>query len=148
MKDKDSARESNDSSVSNVQSVEKPPKAHNRVEARTTMQPFQIIVSYRPLLSFVADLYFGTPLIYATRRSLSLCFTFLSGNLPLPAQNFLHSPRSPLSFSVLLPSDHLLILTVAALHWLAPPESLALGFGGRRACGSVLRLLYLAFSVR
>lgn len=66
----------------------------------------------------------------------------------MQAQNSLHSPRSPLSFSVLLPSDHLLIPTAAAPHWLGLLEALALAFGGQRACGSVLGLLYLASSVR
>lgn len=58
----DSARESSDSSVSSVQSVEKTPEAHNRIEARPKMQSFRLIdlfISYRSLLSFVADLYFA-----------------------------------------------------------------------------------------
>jgi hypothetical protein len=60
--DKNSARESSDSSVSSVQSVEKTPEAHKCTEARPTMQPFRVIdlfVSYRPLFSFLADLYFA-----------------------------------------------------------------------------------------
>ena len=68
MNDRDSARESSDSSVSSVQNIEKSPEAHYRVEARSKMQQFQVIdlvVSYRPLLSFVADLYFGGLLLYS-----------------------------------------------------------------------------------
>jgi len=68
VRDQDLAREPSDPSVSSVQSVEKSPEAHNRVEAHLKVQPFRVIdlfVSYRPLLSFVSDLYFGAPLLYA-----------------------------------------------------------------------------------
>ena len=66
--DRDSARESSDSSVSSVQHIEKSPKAHYRVEARSKTQQLRVIdivVSYRPLLSFVADLYFGGLLLHS-----------------------------------------------------------------------------------
>ena len=171
MKDKDLASVPSDPSVSNVRSVKESREAHNRVEARPKMQPFRVIdlfVNYRPLLSFVSDLYFGAFLPYATRakidsvssnhkpislglcsrRSLLLSFTSLSGSLPLPAQNSLRSPRSPLFFSGLLPFCRLLLPTAAVRHWPVPPGSLALGCGGRRACGSVLGLLCLASSVQ
>ena len=65
MKDKDLAGESSDPSVFNVQSVKESREVYNRVEARPKVQPFRIIVNHRPLLSFVADLYFGGPLLYA-----------------------------------------------------------------------------------
>ncbi|KAI9440116.1 Frag1/DRAM/Sfk1 family-domain-containing protein [Lactarius indigo] len=57
-----SVREPSDPGVSSVQPVEKSPEAHNRVEARPKVQPFWVIdlfVPYRPLLSFVSDLYFA-----------------------------------------------------------------------------------------
>ena len=76
MNDKDTARESNDSSVSNVQSVEKSPETHNRVEAHPKMHPPHFIVSYRPLLSFVADLYFGAPLFYAALAKVDSVLSF------------------------------------------------------------------------
>ena len=67
VKDKDLAREPSDTSVSNVQSVKESREVHNRVEARPKVQPFRVIdffVNYRPLLSFVSDLYFGAPLYF------------------------------------------------------------------------------------
>ncbi|KAI9451059.1 Frag1/DRAM/Sfk1 family-domain-containing protein [Lactarius psammicola] len=62
VRDQDSAREPSDPSVSSVQSVEKSPEVHNRVEAGPKIQPLRMVdlfVSYRPLLSFVSDLYFA-----------------------------------------------------------------------------------------
>ncbi|KAH9057870.1 Frag1/DRAM/Sfk1 family-domain-containing protein [Lactarius vividus] len=62
VRDQDSVREPSNPGVSGVQSIKKSPEAHNRVEARPKVQPFRVIdlfVTYRPLLSFMSDLYFA-----------------------------------------------------------------------------------------
>ena len=72
MKDKDLAREPSDPSASNVQSAKESREAHNRVEAHPKVQLFRLIdlfVNYRPLLSFVSDLYFGAPFFHAARAN-------------------------------------------------------------------------------
>ncbi|KAH8994787.1 Frag1/DRAM/Sfk1 family-domain-containing protein [Lactarius akahatsu] len=57
-----SATQPSDPGVSSVQSIKKSPEAHNRVETRPKVQSFRVIdlfVTYRPLLSFMSDLYFA-----------------------------------------------------------------------------------------
>ncbi|KAH9178360.1 hypothetical protein EDB89DRAFT_2064132 [Lactarius sanguifluus] len=91
VRDQDSVRKPSDPGVSSVQSIKKSPEAHNRVEARPKVQPFRVIdlfVTYRPLLSFMSDLYFGTPLLYAAPAKINsavisppayLAWTLLTG---------------------------------------------------------------------
>ena len=143
------ARELIDSNVSSVKVAEKAPlQAPNRVEARSKTHPpcvVDVFVTYRPVLSFMSDLYFGTPSLYpaqakidsvfsrhqptsvgpCSRGSLLLCFIFQSGNLLLRAQNSLRWRHSPPYCSVLLPFYRLLLPMAAARYWPAPQGSLA-----------------------
>ncbi|KAH9068217.1 Frag1/DRAM/Sfk1 family-domain-containing protein [Lactarius deliciosus] len=123
VRDQDSVREPSDPGVSSVQSIKKSPEAHNRVEARPKVQPFRVIdlfVTYRPLLSFMSDLYFAY-----------LAWTLLTG---LPVTLFYFSIWK---LALAGPEFSALATLSPLLLGFAPVQSFANSRGGRTALAGV-----------